>query len=163
MGLLHPPTALSSLFSLTPGPRPTHTLVLPTGAGGSAGGSGEGGRVQAQLCHFSVSREAGAESPRLSQGPGSGGRQVGPWLRLGGAPGSAGTGPSRAGTARPAGYSWRIQTGSGAGMWLQPGQLRGQLWSLRGSDKRQQVPRGVRNQAGAQIRMGEGGPRGSHA
>lgn len=45
-------------------------------------------------------------------------------------------------------------------MWLQPGQLQGQPWSLRESDKRQQLPRGVRNQAGAEIREGEGGPRG---
>lgn len=75
--------------------------------------AGERGRVRAQFRPFSVSREAGES--RAEPGPGSGVR-LGPGLRLGGAPGSAGTGPSRAGIARPAGCSWRIQTGSGAGM-----------------------------------------------
>lgn len=48
-------------------------------------------------------------------------------------------------------------------MWLQPGQLQGQPWSLWESDKRQQVPRGLGNQAGAKIRTGEGGPNGLHS
>lgn len=88
---------------------------------------------------------------------------MGPRLRLRGVPGSADTGPSPAGTAQPAGYSWRIQTGSGAGMRLQPGQPQDRPWSLWKRDKRQQVPRGVGNQAGAEIRMGEGAPKGLHS
>lgn len=120
---------------------PSHTLVLATGAGAMAFGRWKMEKERSLLIW-----EAGGES-RRKPGPGSGAR-VGLRLRLGRAPGSAGTGPSQAGSAPPAGCSWRIQTGNRAGMRPQPGQLQGQLWSLWEGDKRQLSPRGVLHRQG---------------
>lgn len=142
---------------------PTPTTPLPLYFGLAHGGLGlgswqvAGGREEGVRAQLSLSSGNRGLSQGLAVGRARG------RLRLGGAPGSAGTGPSRTGTAPAAGCSWRIRTGSGAGRWLRPGQRLGPPWSLWESDKRQQVPRGAGSQAGAEIRPREGGPSSVHS